>query len=206
VRWGDTLLMPKQRRFSGLKPRRGSSAPTTAALVLVGLALGAGLVLGTLSLSGSLSAKTVTTTITQTGTITDIVTTTLTGSTATTIYVTVYPTSSTASSANLEIEEQVCSHTTMSSLYGVTAIHGNSCLVAVTNTGGTGASFTECSIDGATETLVNAPRVVAAGTTSSKPVIAECDSQTALTPGSAVNGILVEATGAPLAFNAIVGN
>jgi hypothetical protein len=189
-----------------LKPERGTSAPAAAALVLVGLALGAGLVLGALYFSGSLSVKTVTTTVTQTGVTTDTLTITLTNSTVTTIYVTVYPTSSTASAANLQIEEQVCSHSTMSSIYGVTAVRGDSCLVAVTNTGGTGASITECSIDGATGTLVNAPRVVAAGTTSSKPVIAECDSPSALTPGSSVNGILVLASGAPLAFNAIVGD
>jgi hypothetical protein len=104
----------------------------------------------------------------------------------------------------LGIEEESCAHTAGAKLFGLPAAGAaaNSCLLAITNTGSAIADITGCSIYGTTQTLVGAPVAVPAGTTFAAPVVAECDSASALTPGAAVSGSLVTSE-VPLAFSAI---
>jgi hypothetical protein len=109
----------------------------------------------------------------------------------------------------MQIVEVECSHTAGTLKMGsssMTASMGDSCLVALTNTGGSAGYITGYILDGASGTFHNATVTVAAGTTTSDPVIVECDSALGLVPGAAVMGSLLVASGSPLAFSAIAGS
>ena len=117
------------------------------------------------------------------------------------------------SGQNLQLVNGACTHTTASVLLGQTTTHADSCVLELTNTGGATASITSCTVYGATGTVSGLSPVVAApgpvpvpaGTTSANAVYAQCYAG-ALTPGAAVTGSLVVASGSPLAFSAIAGS
>jgi flagellin-like protein len=113
------------------------------------------------------------------------------------------------SGQNLQLVGSACSATKGNAVvFGTKTANNNGCVLALTNTGGAAASVTACTIYGATGSAVGAPVTVAAGTTSAAPVIVECDTTGAatLTPGAAVSGQLVVASGSPMAFSAISGS
>jgi len=108
------------------------------------------------------------------------------------------------SGQNLQLVGTACAHTAGGAkVFGTATAHADSCVLALTNTGGASASITGCSIYGASQTLQGSPKTVAAGTTSAAPVVVECSSAAALTAGAAVSGSLVVASGSPLAYSAI---
>ena len=176
-------------------------------MVVIGIVIGAGLVLGTLYLSGSLPAKTITAISTQTEVQTTITSTTVTITSISTSVITFQVTLSSTFSGgqNLQLVGQACGHNSKPTTDGHTAANTDSCLLAITNTGTDPATITDCSIYGTAQTLLGGTVVVPAGTTSASPVIAECDSGTALTPGAQVSGQLVAESGSPLSFSAISG-
>jgi len=109
------------------------------------------------------------------------------------------------SGQNLQLVGSACAHTLGGAkVFGTATAHADSCVLALTNTGGASASITGCSIYGTSQTLQGSPKVVAAGITSAAPVVVECTlAAGTLTPGAAVSGSLVVASGSPLAFSAI---
>jgi flagellin-like protein len=106
------------------------------------------------------------------------------------------------SSANLSFQVVGCNHAGGAGGVG-------DCQFALTNTGGSSASVTGCSIYGVTGVLSTtaggaaATIPVAAGVTSANAVTAYCQASAAGTAGAVVSGSLTVASGSPLAFTGI---
>jgi flagellin-like protein len=113
---------------------------------------------------------------------------------------------------NISLAGSACAHTSGAILLGQATTHVNSCVLELTNTGGSAASVTGCTVYGATGTVSGLSPVVAApgpvpvpaGTTTANAVYAQCWAGL-LTSGAAVTGQLVVASGSPLSFSAIAG-
>jgi flagellin-like protein len=113
------------------------------------------------------------------------------------------------SGPTLELAASACSATAGNAVvFGTPTADPNGCVLALTNTGGSSASVTGCTLYGATGAAVGAPVSVPAGTTTTAPVVVECDATglATLTPGATVSGQLIVASGSPLAFSAISGS
>ena len=181
--------------------RMGSSQTTGAAILIVGIMVGAALIFGTLYATGSLSPRTTT----ETSSV--MVTTVSTFTTVSTLTL--------VTTVNFSSSETFTSGQNMQ-LIGTTCVHGAAatayCQLQLTNTGEASAAVVGCSIYGASATSAptlahaqagtQATVVVVAGTTSANPVTVYCAGP-ALTAGAAVSGSLAVASGSPLAFSAI---
>jgi len=124
------------------------------------------------------------------------------------------------SGQNMQLSTQACyasgnGKSSNSTTFFVLNPYPGGCILAITNTGGSSGSITSCSIYGVAGTVgkitgahgatfTAGTVVVAAGTTTSKPVYVGCEAVTqTVVSGAAVTGSLVVASGSPLAYSAI---